>query len=76
MRSRTEERIRSEVAARAGLKAERIRRSQVVVSASANLAQATGAEPALGRFMPRDGRIDVPEGAGLGDGLISWYQTA
>jgi o-succinylbenzoate synthase len=24
----------------------------------------------------RDGRIEVPEGAGLGDGLISWYQTA
>ena len=24
----------------------------------------------------RDGRIAVPEGAGLGDGLISWYQTA
>lgn len=24
----------------------------------------------------RDGRIEVPEGAGLGDGLISWYQAA
>ena len=24
----------------------------------------------------RDGRIEVPEGAGLGDGLISWYQVA
>ena len=24
----------------------------------------------------RGGRIDVPEGAGLGDGLISWYQRA
>jgi o-succinylbenzoate synthase len=24
----------------------------------------------------RDGRIGVPEGAGLGDGLISWYQVA
>ncbi len=24
----------------------------------------------------RDGRIEVPKGAGLGDGLISWYQTA
>ena len=24
----------------------------------------------------RDGRIEVPEGAGLGDGLISWYQMA
>jgi L-Ala-D/L-Glu epimerase len=24
----------------------------------------------------RDGRMAVPEGAGLGDGLFSWYQTA
>ena len=24
----------------------------------------------------RDGRIEVPEGAGLGEGLISWYETS
>ena len=28
------------------------------------------------RCPPRDGRIEVPDGAGLGDGLDAWYETA